>query len=105
CSQRYCLHRDLHSFPTRRSSDLITLTYGIANMGVSPKELEAAMEVDYDLVKQELISENEFQKLKNQIETAFVNNNASVAGVAESLANYHLYFGDANLINTEIERY
>ena len=28
-----------------------------------------------------------------------------MAGIAESLANYHTYFGDANLINTEVERY
>jgi predicted Zn-dependent peptidase len=28
-----------------------------------------------------------------------------MAGIAESLANYHTYFGSANLINTEIERY
>ena len=26
-------------------------------------------------------------------------------GVAESLADYHVYFGDANLINSEIDRY
>jgi zinc protease len=34
-----------------------------------------------------------------------VNRNASMAGIAETLANYQVYFGDANLINTEIERY
>ena len=28
-----------------------------------------------------------------------------IAGIAESLADYHMYFGSANLINTEIERY
>jgi predicted Zn-dependent peptidase len=28
-----------------------------------------------------------------------------MAGIAESLANYEMYFGDANLINTELERY
>jgi predicted Zn-dependent peptidase len=28
-----------------------------------------------------------------------------MAGIAESLANYHMYFGNAELINTEIERY
>jgi predicted Zn-dependent peptidase len=28
-----------------------------------------------------------------------------VAGIAENLANYHVYYGDANLINTEIERF
>ena len=26
-------------------------------------------------------------------------------GIAESLANYHMYYGDANLINNEIDRY
>jgi predicted Zn-dependent peptidase len=28
-----------------------------------------------------------------------------MAGIAESLANYEVYFGDANLINTELEKY
>lgn len=31
--------------------------------------------------------------------------NSTVAGIAETLADYHVYFGDANLINTELERY
>ena len=26
-------------------------------------------------------------------------------GIAEDLANYEMYYGDANLINTELERY
>ena len=26
-------------------------------------------------------------------------------GIAEDLANYEMYFGDANLINNELERY
>ena len=28
-----------------------------------------------------------------------------MAGISESLANYYTFFGDANLINTEIEKY
>ncbi|HSR38131.1 MAG TPA: hypothetical protein VLL95_04405, partial [Phnomibacter sp.] len=44
-------------------------------------------------------------KVRNQIESNFIRQNASVAGIAESLANYEVYFGDANLINTEIERF
>ncbi|MGI9541770.1 MAG: insulinase family protein, partial [Cyclobacteriaceae bacterium] len=54
---------------------------------------------------EELISETEFQKLRNQIENDLISQNSRVAGIAESLANYHMYFGDANLVNTEIERY
>ena len=56
-------------------------------------------------MKVDVISERELQKLKNQIETQFVSSNSTMAGIAEELANYHTYFGDANLINTEIDRY
>ena len=41
----------------------------------------------------------------NQIENNFISSNSSVSGIAESLANYHVYFGDADLINTELEKF
>ena len=63
------------------------------------------MKEEVDRMKKELISNREWEKLKNQIESEFIQSNASMAGIAESLANYHMYFGDANLINTEIDRY
>lgn len=83
----------------------VTLAFALANMGVAPEDVEAAMTTEIDRMKDELISDQEFQKLRNQIENAFVSQNASVAGIAESLANYHMYFGDANLINNEVDRY
>ena len=93
------------AFPLDLEDPSITLAYGIANVGISPEELEKAMDDEYEKVKSELISEEEFQKLRNQIENDFISANSRVAGIAESLANYHMYYGDANLINTEIERY
>lgn len=83
----------------------ITLAYAMVNMGNEPADVEAAINEEVDLLKNELISDRELQKLKNQIEASFVTSNSSMAGIAESLANYHTYFGDANLINTEIDRY
>lgn len=83
----------------------VTLAFSLANMGVAPEEVEAAMNEEVERLKTELISDEELQKLKNQIESNFVTSNASMAGIAESLANYHMYFGEANLINTEINRY
>lgn len=93
------------SFPIPTEDPGLSLTYGIANIGVDPKALEDAMEAEIEKVQKELIPENEFQKLRNQIENDFINNYSSVAGIAENLANYKMYFGDANLINTEIDRY
>ncbi len=83
----------------------VTLAFSMANMGVNPKEVEIGMDSEVEKLKTDLISDKELQKLKNQIESEFVSSNASMAGIAESLANYHMYFGEANLINTEINRY
>ena len=83
----------------------LTLAFAMVNMGSTPEDVEAAMNEEVDILKNELISERELHKLKNQIEANFVTANSSMAGIAESLANYHTYFGDANLINTEINRY
>ncbi|MBK8491925.1 MAG: insulinase family protein [Saprospirales bacterium] len=93
------------SFPFNLEDPGVSLALGICNMGVDPAEFEAAMDAEIRKVQDELITEAEFQKLRNQTENDFVTSNSTVAGIAESLANYHMYFGDANLINTEIERY
>ncbi len=93
------------SFPIATEDPGLSITYGICNIGVAPEEVEATIEAEIKKLQTELISEIEFQKLQNQIENDFVSSNSTVAGIAESLANYHVYLGDANLINTEIKRY
>jgi zinc protease len=81
------------------------ITFAISNMGVKPQDLENAIDSVVNSLKTTPVTEKEFQKVRNQIETQFVSSNATMAGIAESLANYEVYFGDANLINTELERY
>jgi zinc protease len=93
------------AFPLAMEDDGVLINYGIANMGVDPTDLERLYDEEVAKVKEELISEKEFQKLQNQIENQILSANASTAGIAESLANYHMYFGDTDLINSEIEKY
>ena len=93
------------TFPLSMEDPGLSLGFAIANMGVDVEKLEAAMDKEFERVQNELISEEEFQKLRNQVENDFVTRNSRVQGIAESLANYHTYFGEANLINTEIQRY
>ncbi len=81
------------------------ITFGITNMNIKPEALEKEIQVVIDGVKNKMVDEREFVKVKNQITTDFVTKNATMAGIAETLANYQVYFGDANLINTEINRY
>lgn len=93
------------AFPFALEDHGVALMFGIVNMGVGPDQLEAAMSSEYERTKTELISEQEFQKLLNQVENDFVSSNATVEGIAESLSDYWMWQGDPNLINTEIERY
>jgi zinc protease len=64
-------------------------------------------EMDEEIVKiqDQLISVRDYQKLQNKIENGFVNSNASIEGIANSLARYYMLYDDTNLINTEIDIY
>ena len=83
----------------------VSLAFSICNNGVEPAEVEASMDAVIQEVQDKMIDDKEFQKLRNQIENDFISSNSRVAGIAESLANYHMYYGDTNLINTEIDKY
>ena len=93
------------NFPLALEDPGVSLSFGITNMGVDVYELEKAVDAEIEKVQNELISEREFEKLRNQIESEFVTSNSRVTGIAESLATYYMFFGDANLINNEIDRY
>ena len=81
------------------------LIYGLPLGENSLESLVNAMDEEVIKIQTNLISEKDFQKLQNKFETDFVNSNASVEGIANSLAEYYTFFGDTNLINTEIDVY
>jgi zinc protease len=83
----------------------MTMMYGIGNMGIKPEELEKAMNDEIENIVNNPVSADELQKCKNQIENQFISQNQRVLGIVENLANYHVYFGNTNLINTELDRY
>ncbi len=83
----------------------MAIMLGIANMGVKPEELEKAMLDEIEKVKTSGITDEEHSKLQNQAENDFISQNQKNIGVATNLATYYTYLGDANLINTELERY
>lgn len=93
------------SFPLELEDPGANIMFAIANMGVDISDLANSMDAVVADVQKNLVSESEFQKIQNQVENDFVTANNTMAGIAESLANYEMYFGDANLINTELERY
>jgi len=81
------------------------LLYGISNMGIHADSLETSMDAVLEQVKANGVSEKDFQKLLAQVENAVVSQNASVAGIAQNLAEKKVYYGDANEINREMDKY
>ncbi|QHI37184.1 putative zinc protease [Kordia antarctica] len=83
-------------------------TYAVLALPLGEVTLDALIaEMDDEIkkIQTELISEKDYQKLQNKFENNFVNSNASVQGIANSLARYNVLYGDTNLINNEIDIY
>ena len=80
-------------------------TLGLPNQEYTVSDIQKGIVAEIEKLQNELISEEEFQKIKNISESNFVSSNSSMKGIAESLATYHVMFGDAELINTELEKY
>lgn len=93
------------AFPFAMEHHGVFIALALANGATSTGTLMTTMEEEIAKMQQEPLSEKEFTKLLNKVESDYVNRNSGVAGIAENLANYHVYYGDANLINTEIERF
>jgi len=93
------------AFPLSLEDPGLYIAYAIAGQETGAAELEAAMDIEFEKVRNDLITEREFEKIRNQIENDLISGNASLTGIATSLATYHVLFGDANLINTELLRY
>ncbi len=72
--------------------------------GVDIDVAEAAVNEVLEELKREGISPAELEKVKNKTESAMAFEDMSLTNRAASLAIYEL-MGDANLINTELERY
>jgi len=84
-------------------------TYVILSLPLGETPLETLVtEIDEEVekIQKELISEKDYQKLQNQFESDFVSSNATIEGVANSLAEYYVFYdGDTNLINKELDLY
>ena len=81
------------------------VVFGLPQGEFQLTDLVTEMDEEVAKLQKEFISERDYQKLLNKFENGFVSANASIEGVANSLARYHMLYGDTNLINNEIDIY
>lgn len=81
------------------------LVAAIGSKDVDLKTLQASLDEEVKNVQDNLITQEEFEKLRNGKENDLVTAYSSVAGIAENLAQNYMYFGGTALINSELNKY
>jgi len=93
------------SIPFNLEDPSVFLLFAIANFGKTNDEIEIVIDQEIEKVKSEIITDDEFTKIRSQVETSFIEKNSTVQGKAIQLGYYHVFFNDANLINSEVDKY
>ena len=83
----------------------VYIILGLPLGGNTFDDLLLAINEEIVKIQEGLISKRDYQKIQNKFETEYVNANASVEGIANSLAEYYAFYRDTKLINEEIDIY
>ncbi|MFV0291670.1 MAG: M16 family metallopeptidase [Mangrovibacterium sp.] len=83
----------------------VLVILGLASIGVEPSSLSKAIDAEIKKVQNELISEEEFAKLRNQIESSTINSYRKTETIADRLGDCYTYYGNTNHINEEESSY
>lgn len=93
------------SFAFNMEDPGLGIVAAIAANGTKVEDLEKSLDEEIKSIQDNLISEEEFQAVRNQFENQIVSSNSTVAGIAENLAQNKMYFGNTELINKQMEIY
>jgi predicted Zn-dependent peptidase len=79
--------------------------FSTGQKGVALERLDALMEAEVAKVRNEGVTEEEFQKALNSKEAELASANGTMAARARNLARYHVFYGSAARVNEEWARY
>jgi predicted Zn-dependent peptidase len=79
--------------------------FAVGNQGVTLQRLDTLMDEEVEKVRRDGVTEEEFQKARNQKESEVASSYGTVLSRAEGLAHYSLYFHHTDLVNTELDDY
>ena len=88
----------------RRGPDLFS-TWAVMASGHAPKEAQDIILAELREIADKGVTDRELEKAKNRISAAFVFGLQSNMSRSQRLAEYELYWGDANLLKLELDHY
>ena len=92
-------------FPHIQENPGLIYIIGIANMGKSAAEIEAALNAEIDRVRTELVSEDEFRMAMSAKEYETAAGMSNLQYIAQELASNYTYLRDAGRINRTLDEY
>jgi predicted Zn-dependent peptidase len=96
---------EVEAFPFLLEKAGMLGVYVIGQQGVPLEKLDELINEEVEKVKADGVTEEEFQKARNNQEAQFASSFGTMSTRAKNLARYRVFYGDANLINTELDRY
>ncbi|MDR0660500.1 MAG: insulinase family protein [Prevotellaceae bacterium] len=92
-------------FPFTQEHPGLTYVIGFANAGGKLEDVESALDAEIEKVRNELVSEEEFQMAMAAKEFEVANSLISLPSKAQTFANNYTYFKDASRINKILDDY
>lgn len=77
----------------------------VAKAGKELSDVRKALDEEIEKLQKEGISDEEFQKVRNQTIKDFITNASSIDNVAFQLSHYYTIFKDTRRVNTELDKY
>jgi predicted Zn-dependent peptidase len=91
-------------FGPRRGPGVL-LALGIANQGVTPDSISAALIEEFDKVAKDGVLESELVKAKNGYRTQLITQQQQALNRAEAVQSANLFLGDPEAVNTNWRRF
>jgi predicted Zn-dependent peptidase len=96
---------NVEAFPFLLENAGMLGVFATGQQGVTLDQLDGLIDEEVEKLKAEGVTEEEYRKALNQEEAEFASGFGTMSTRARNLARYHVFYGDTNLINTELDRY
>ncbi|MBI2259265.1 MAG: insulinase family protein [Flavobacteriia bacterium] len=83
----------------------VSLIAAIGTNGVDLSVLEKSIDEEIENLQLNLISQEEFEKIRNQYENDILTSHSTIEGIAETLADNHVYRKNTDYVNQELQKY
>ena len=93
------------AFPFFQEGAGMVGVFTIGNRGVTLAKLDSLIDEEVAAVKKDGVTEEEYQKALNSKQSELASSYGTALARARGLADYHVFFGDTNKVNTELDAY